>query len=167
MREDVFIANVLKCRPPENRNPTPLEIEHCGEYLLRQLELIQPIVVVTLGNFATKLLRDDPTGITRIHGQAEERVIGRRAVRLFPVLHPAAALYTPANRAVLEADFARIPGLLALGAPEQPAARADVGVDADTEPGHAVQVEPDEPATAAPQTPAPATDPEPDQLGLF
>ena len=68
-RGDVFIANVLKCRPPGNRDPHPEEIENCQDYLLRQVELIEPRVICTLGNFATKLLRADPTGITRLHGQ--------------------------------------------------------------------------------------------------
>ena len=114
-RDDVFIANVLKCRPPGNRDPLPQEIDNCQEYLFRQLELVRPKVVCTLGNFATKLLRADPaTGITRLHGKAEERVIGPLAVRLYPLLHPAAALYTPAMLAGLRADFGRIPELLAL-----------------------------------------------------
>lgn len=118
-REDVFIANVLKCRPPDNRNPAAPEIANCSRWLLRQLELIQPTVVVTLGNFATRLLREDQTPITRIRGQVEERAIGPRTVRLLPVLHPAAALYTPSSRAVLAGDFALIPGLIALGPPAQ------------------------------------------------
>lgn len=124
-RADVFLANTLKCRPPQNRDPQPVEIDNCRSYLMAQLDLVQPSVVCTLGNFATKLLRGDPTGITRIHGQDEVRVIGPRAVRLLPLLHPAAALYTPANVELLRADFARIPGLLALGAPEQPAAEPE------------------------------------------
>ncbi len=70
-RADVFIANTLKCRPPGNRDPQPAEIENCREYLYRQVELIQPRVICTLGNFSTKLLREDPTGITRLHGQPE------------------------------------------------------------------------------------------------
>ena len=156
-REDVFIANVLKCRPPENRNPTASEIANCSEWLFRQLELIQPVVVVTLGNFATKLLRDDQTSITKIHGQAEIRVIGRRAVRLFPVLHPAAALYTPSNREVLAADVALIPGLVALGPPPQP------GAD-EPEPQTLPEPEP-EPVAAAPGADAAAVDDS--QLGLF
>jgi len=119
-RTDVFICNVLKCRPPGNRDPAPVEIENCQDYLMRQLELIEPTVVCTLGNFATKLLRADPTGITRLHGREEERIIGTRAVRLYPIFHPAAALYTPANVEVLRRDFARIPELLALGPPRQP-----------------------------------------------
>jgi uracil-DNA glycosylase len=119
-RADVFVVNVLKCRPPGNRDPAPVEIENCQDYLMRQVELIEPIVICTLGNFATKLLRGDPTGITRLHGREEERVIGSRTVRLYPIFHPAAALYTPANVEVLRRDFARIPEQLALGAPRQP-----------------------------------------------
>lgn len=119
-RGDVFVANTLKCRPPGNRDPLPQEIENCREYLFRQLELIQPKVVCTLGNFATKLLRGDPTGITRLHGREEERLIGPRRVRLYPIYHPAAALYTPAMLEILRTDFRRLPELLALPAPEQP-----------------------------------------------
>jgi uracil-DNA glycosylase len=119
-REDVFIANTLMCRPPGNRDPQPIEIEHCQEYLLRKVELIQPTVICTLGNFSTKLLRGDPTGITRLHGQPEVIVLGARAVRLYPIYHPAAALYTPRMLETLREDFTRLPALLALGAPEQP-----------------------------------------------
>ena len=109
-RGDVFVANVLKCRPPGNRDPLPQEIDNCQDYLFRQLELIEPKVVCTLGNFATKLLRGDPTGITRLHGRAEERLIGPRRVRLYPIFHPAAALYTPSMLETLRADFQRMPG---------------------------------------------------------
>jgi DNA polymerase len=119
-RGDVFIANVLKCRPPGNRDPLPQEIDACQDYLYRQLELIEPKVVCTLGNFATKLLRDDMTGITRLHGRDELRQIGPRVVRLYPLFHPAAALYTPAMLATLREDFGRIPELLGRPAPEQP-----------------------------------------------
>ena len=120
-RSDVFIANVLKCRPPGNRDPLPQEIDNCQDYLFRQLELIEPRVVCTLGNFSTKLLRADPsTGITRLHGREEVRVIGPRAVRLFPIYHPAAALYTRSLLDTLRADFARLPDLLALDPPPQP-----------------------------------------------
>jgi uracil-DNA glycosylase len=119
-RSDVFICNTLKCRPPGNRDPHPVEIENCQEYLLQQVALIEPHVICTLGNFATKLLRADPTGITRLHGREEVRVIGSRAVHLYPIFHPAAALYTPANVEVLRRDFARLPELLALAAPPQP-----------------------------------------------
>jgi uracil-DNA glycosylase len=119
-RKQVFVANTLKCRPPGNRDPHPIEIDNCQDYLLRQVELIEPRLICTLGNFATKLLRGDQTAITRVRGRDEVRVIGRRAVRLMPLLHPAAALYTRSMLDTLRADFARIPELLALPAPEQP-----------------------------------------------
>jgi uracil-DNA glycosylase len=119
-RSEVFICNVLKCRPPGNRDPLPAEIDNCQEYLHRQVELIEPAVICTLGNFSTKLLRDDPTGITRLHGQPEVLTLGRRAVRLYPIFHPAAALYTPRMLETLREDFTRLPELLAQGAPEQP-----------------------------------------------
>jgi uracil-DNA glycosylase family 4 len=119
-RQDVFICNTIKCRPPDNRDPHPHEIEACRPYLFRQIDLIEPTVICTLGNFSTKLLRGDTTGISRLHGQAEVRVIGPRAVRLYPLYHPAAALYTPSTLEMLRADFARIPDLLAQGAPPQP-----------------------------------------------
>ncbi len=120
-RDQVFICNTVKCRPPNNRDPHPNEIESCNEYLRSQVELIQPTVICTLGNFSTKLLRADNTGISRLHGQPEVRTIGARAIRLYPLYHPAAALYTPSTLEVLRADFHRIPELLAQGAPEQPA----------------------------------------------
>lgn len=129
-RGDVFIANTLKCRPPNNRDPHPNEIESCQVYLRRQVTLIEPTVICTLGNFSTKLLRADSTGISRLHGQQEVRVIGSRAVRLYPLYHPAAALYTPSTLETLRADFHRIPQLLEMGAPEQPA----VAERADEEP---------------------------------
>ena len=111
-RQDVFIANVLKCRPPGNRDPQPDEIEACESHLFRQIELIEPAVVATLGNFATKLLSGRPLGITRVHGQEQQTTLGGRSVLLYPLYHPAAALYTPAMLKVLESDFARIPQLL-------------------------------------------------------
>jgi uracil-DNA glycosylase family 4 len=111
-RDDVFVANVLKCRPPGNRDPLPEEIEACEPHLFRQLELIQPRVVATLGNFATKLLSGRPLGITRVHGQEQETTIGTRKVLLYPLFHPAAALYTPRMLEVLRSDFARLPQLL-------------------------------------------------------
>jgi uracil-DNA glycosylase len=119
-RGDVFIANTLNCRPPDNRDPHPNEIQACHDYLLRQVALIEPIVICTLGNFSTKLLRSDMTGISKLHGHDEVRIVGSRAVRLYPLYHPAAALYTPSMLATLRADFQRIPDLLATGPPEQP-----------------------------------------------
>jgi DNA polymerase len=111
-RADVFVANVLKCRPPGNRDPQPDEIEACESHLFRQIELIQPTVVATLGNFATKLLSGSQVGITRVHGQERETTLGGNTVLLYPLYHPAAALYTPAMLKVLEADFQRLPELL-------------------------------------------------------
>jgi DNA polymerase len=119
-REDVFVANVLKCRPPGNRDPAPDEIEACESHLFRQIELIRPRVVATLGNFATKLLSGKQTGITRVHGQEQERTLGGHRVLLYPLYHPAAALYTPAMLRVLEEDFRRLPQLLARGVDEPP-----------------------------------------------
>jgi uracil-DNA glycosylase len=111
-RSEVYIANVLKCRPPGNRDPQPDEIESCEPHLFRQIELIQPRVVATLGNFATKLLSGKPTGITRVHGQEQEVTLGGNRVLLYPLYHPAAALYTPAMLNVLQEDFRRIPELM-------------------------------------------------------
>lgn len=155
-RADVFVANVLRCRPPGNRDPLPAEIESCSEYLMRTVALIQPRVICTLGNFSTKLLRGEPVGITKLHGQAEIRVIGERAVRLYPLFHPAAALYTRSLLETLRADFARLPGLLELPPPEQP-------VRADPEP-----VIPEPEALSEPAQEPPEPEPPDDrQLGLF
>jgi uracil-DNA glycosylase len=119
-RKSVWICNVLKCRPPDNRDPNPNEIESCQGYLASQVELIEPTVICTLGNFSTKLLRADSTGISRLHGREETRIIGPRAVRLYPLFHPAAALYTPSMLETLRTDFHRLPELLAVGPPAQP-----------------------------------------------
>jgi uracil-DNA glycosylase family 4 len=174
-REDVFVANVLQCRPPGNRDPLPIEIDNCHEYLLRKVELIEPTVICTLGNFSTKLLRGDPTGITRLHGQPEVLTLGTRAVRLYPIFHPAAALYTPRMLETLREDFARLPELLALGAPLQPPPSGfddpppapeldDRTTELELETAREVEDSPP-PARAAVEDEAPA--PEPDQLGLF
>jgi DNA polymerase len=119
-REEVYIANVLKCRPPGNRDPLPEEIEACEPHLFKQIELIRPRVIATLGNFATKLLSGKPTGITRVHGQEQEVTLGGHHLLLYPIFHPAAALYTPRMLEVLEADFRRIPDLI--GRPPAPVA---------------------------------------------
>jgi uracil-DNA glycosylase len=119
-REDVFIANCLKCRPPGNRDPQPEEIDSCRPYLERQVELIQPSVIGTLGNFATKLLTGKPTGITKVRGTAQEKVIGGRSVYLLPLFHPAAGLRTPAVADTLRQDFALMPELLERPLPEGP-----------------------------------------------
>jgi uracil-DNA glycosylase family 4 len=111
-RADVYIANVLKCRPPGNRDPMPDEKETCEPYLFQQIALIEPKLIATLGNHATKQLTGKDIGITRIHGQEREVTLGGRRVMLYPLYHPAAALYTPRMLEVLEEDFRRIPHLI-------------------------------------------------------
>lgn len=111
-RDDVFIANVLKSRPPGNRDPMPIEIEACQPYLWKQIALIQPRVIASLGNFATKLLSGSPTGITRVRGTPQLHALGGRTVFLFPLLHPAAALRASAMKDTLREDFAKLPALL-------------------------------------------------------
>jgi uracil-DNA glycosylase len=125
-REDVWISNVLKCRPPGNRDPQPDEIAACEPHLFRQIELIGPKLIATLGNFSTKLLSGKPAGITRVHGQPQNVVLGGRPVTLFPIFHPAAALYTPRMLTVLEEDFARIPDLLGLATAPPPEPEPEV-----------------------------------------
>jgi len=163
-RSQVFIANTLMCRPPNNRDPMPIEIDNCHEYLLQKVELIQPTVICTLGNFSTKLLRGDPTGITRLHGRAEVLTLGRRAVRLYPIFHPAAALYTPRMLQTLREDFIRLPDLLAMGAPEQPEEIPEL-----EEPASPAGAEPEAPggAEGAAAGQKGAGEQEADQLGLF
>ena len=111
-REDVFIANTLKCRPPGNRDPLPSEIETCRPWLEEQIRLIEPKVVATLGNFATKLLREDPTGITKVHGTPTERLLGGREVTLFPLFHPAAALRSKSVADLMRKDIALLARIL-------------------------------------------------------
>ena len=105
----MYVVNVLKW-PPGNRDPLPEEIAACEPHLFRQIELMEPKLVATLGNFATKLLSGRPAGITRARSE-QEVTLGSRKVSLYP-LYPAAALYTPSMLKVLEEDFARIPELL-------------------------------------------------------
>ncbi len=169
-RAEVFVCNTLKCRPPGNRDPLPIELENCQDYLHRQVELIEPTVICTLGNFSTKLLRGDPTGITRLHGQPEVLTLGRRAVRLYPIFHPAAALYTPRMLETLREDFSRLPELLAQGAPEQPTADDELERAAAgelEEPPAAAEQPAGGDAGAAPAAGSAADLLEPDQLGLF
>jgi uracil-DNA glycosylase family 4 len=137
-REDVYISNVVKCRPPKNRDPRPDEIEACKGYLREQLSLIDPKVVVTLGNFSAKLLLNTDAGITRLRGIAYEWW-GRY---LIPTFHPAAALRGSAQvLADMQYDF----GLVAA------AVAGNLGANSD-EPTAEVTVEPDD---------------DPEQLGLF
>ncbi len=147
-RDDVFIANVLKCRPPGNRDPQPAEIESCRPYLFEQVRLIEPRVVATLGNFATKLLSGNPAGITKVRGTPQVHDLGGRTVFLLPLFHPAAALRTPAVAETLRGDFEAIPDILAEPLPGsgegQPAAEATESMEVGER-----------------------SAPEPDQLGFF
>ncbi len=175
-REQVYIANVLKSRPPNNRDPRPEEIDACRPYLWRQIEIIRPKVICTLGNFATKLLSGDQRGITKVHGQPRATEIAGHRLYLYPIFHPAAALYTPANLATLKEDFLRLPELLAHAAPQPgeeaappPAAerpawqpperlqpRAPEPADVSPAPALTFDDAPPPPVNAAPETPAPA-----------
>ncbi len=119
-RDDVYLTSIVKCRPPQNREPLAEELAHCRHWLDEQVGLVAPRVVCSLGNLATKALRGDPTGIRQLRGRAEVRTIGPRAVRLLPLLHPAAALYQRAILEQLRADLRQLPELLALPVPEQP-----------------------------------------------
>jgi uracil-DNA glycosylase len=117
-REDVFINNVLCCRPPGNRDPQPEEIDACRPWLEQRINLIQPKVIGTLGNFSTKLLTGRPTGITKVRGTPQQQLIGGRFVYLLPLFHPAAGLRTPRVAEQLREDFRRIPALLEEPLPE-------------------------------------------------
>jgi DNA polymerase len=119
-REDVFINNVLMCRPPGNRDPMPEEIEHCRPWLEQRIALIQPRVIATLGNFATKLITANQTGITKVRGTPQEHTLAGRQVWVLPLFHPAAGLRTPRVAEQLREDFAAIPDLLAQPLPEPP-----------------------------------------------
>jgi uracil-DNA glycosylase family 4 len=164
-REDVFINNVLCCRPPGNRDPHGDEIDACRPWLEKRIELIQPRVIATLGNFATKLLTGNPTGITRVRGTAQEHVIGGRPVYLLPLFHPAAGLRTPAVADQLRQDFAAIPELLERALPEgAPQMRGRSDGEAEERPvsgrrSHSIDEGP-EPLVADREH-------EPDQMGLF
>ena len=168
-RGDVFVTNVLRCRPPGNRDPHPAEVDNCQSWLLRTVELVEPKLICTLGNFSTKLLRGDATGITRVHGRDEVRVLGPRAVRLLPLFHPAAALYTRAMVDTLRTDFARIPELLALDAPEQPGDDGELLVEHVDAPAPEPEAPAAEPAAEPAAGPVATKEPEPEpaQLGLF
>ena len=144
-REDVFIANVLKCRPPGNRDPQPFEIESCHPYLERQIELIRPAVIGTLGNFATKLITGSQTGITKVRGTPQVHTLGGLPVFVMPLLHPAAALRTPSLLDTLREDFASLRDLAESPPPGETAEEAEA-------------------ATAMAGV---ATDPDADQLDLF
>ncbi len=158
-REDVFIANTVKCRPPGNRDPQPVELEACRPYLDRQIELIEPKVIATLGNFATKLLTGNRAGITRVHGRPQTHRLGVRTVRVFPIFHPAAVLRNPGQRPLIDADFATLRELLREPAPEQEAPPR-AGPESPAAPAERASTSP---PTGAQPPPAPADD----QLDIF
>jgi DNA polymerase len=133
-RRDVFVANVLKSRPPGNRDPQPEEIEACKPYLWRQVELIEPKVIGTLGNFATKLLTRSSRGITQVHGRPQLAELGGRTVTIYPLFHPAAGLRTPATKQALRDDFAGLPALLAEHEEPEPEADGEPEPEAGGEP---------------------------------
>ena len=196
-RERVYIANVLKSRPPNNRDPKPEEIAACEPYLVRQIEIIAPRVVCTLGNFATKLLSGSQTGITRVHGIPQRTHVGSHELYLFPIFHPAAALYTPAMLETLKQDVLRLPEVLALplgddapaAAPDEspvsrpivlptlpppdpmPSPTPDPNSTPDPMPTPSPTQPTPDPPTQAPTPPSTSTPPAPDgpveQLGLF
>jgi uracil-DNA glycosylase len=168
-REQVYIANVLKSRPPNNRDPKPEEIEACQPYLLRQIGLIAPRVVCTLGNFSTKLLSGSQAGITRVHGIPQRTRIGERELYLYPIFHPAAALYTPAMLETLKQDFLRLPEVLGLPLDGNLESTGDQRLEASASAATATGPGGAEPATQlAPRgddPPAPADDDRPAPAG--
>lgn len=107
-REDIYITNILKCRPPNNRDPEPQEIKACTPYLNDQIEHIDPHVLVTLGNFATRYILKTNESITALHG----RLFKGKKRYVYPVYHPAAAIYDPSKQQALELDFKRLDAFL-------------------------------------------------------
>ncbi|CAN5811579.1 uracil-DNA glycosylase [soil metagenome] len=106
-RDDVFVTNIVKCRPPGNRDPLPDEIQACAQYLDRQIEALDPLMIVTLGRFSMSRWFANER-ISRVHGK--HRQFGKRVV--VPMYHPAAALHQPSLRAVIQADFKKLPLIL-------------------------------------------------------
>ena len=143
-RSQVYIANTLKCRPPDNRDPLPEELEACTPYLFKQIEIINPRIICTLGNHATKTLLKTSTGITQLHG----KLVRRGGLAYVPLFHPAAALHKPPLKSVLIEDFQRL----------------RVHLDAERARWRD-EAEPEREAGALPvEPPAPN---EPEQMGLF
>jgi DNA polymerase len=123
-RKEIYIANVLKCRPPENRDPRPEEIEVCTPFLREQVRIISPEILVTLGNFATRFILKTDRGITGLRGQVH--ITGRFSV--LPIFHPAAAIYDRAKGSIMEADFALLGRLIAKRREERSQRKAAEGV---------------------------------------
>jgi uracil-DNA glycosylase len=164
-REDVYIANVIKCRPPGNRDPQPDEIEACTPWLIEQVGLIQPRVIVTLGNFATKFVLGTTTGITRLRGQVHAWH-GRTVI---PTFHPAAILHGGGEKSrqfqLLRDDFAMVRSAL-----EDPRPPAPDPPDRLEPAAPAVRVAEPAPPPRPPAVggdPASGTSADADQLELF
>jgi DNA polymerase len=120
-RDDVYIANILKCRPPGNRDPLPDEIAACRPILFEQLAIIEPKVVVTLGAFAMRTILNSTEGISKVHG----KVFHVEGFTVFPMYHPAAALYARATKELLEEDFRTLKAFLAGDGRETEAAKKE------------------------------------------
>lgn len=150
-RDDVFIANVIKCRPPDNRNPEKAEIDACNPYITAQIEVLDPLMIVTLGKFGMNMFFPNERSITKIHGR--ERFGTHRVY--YPLYHPAYALRQDSAKAELFEDFARIPEIL-----------SEVRRKRESnEPG----VEPEEADDPGEESPPPPEidDDSPKQIGLF
>jgi uracil-DNA glycosylase family 4 len=159
-RSDVYIANILKCRPPQNRDPEADEIRRCTPFLEEQIRLIDPKVIVTLGKFATQFVLETTVGITQLRGRRHE--VGGRAV--LPIFHPAAALYDQTKRQILLDDFQRLRVLLE-SERERRVAAADAAPTIETD-GVGAPAS-GELAASAPASGASAKTPEPQQDTLF
>ena len=162
-RDQVYIANMVKCRPPDNRDPVPSEIAACSKYLDRQIELLDPLLIVTLGRFSTARFIPGQS-ISRVRGRLR-RVNGRH---VFPIMHPAAGLRRQEMRAAIEEDFAKIPGLLdVLRLQSEPASESaqirEAGASFEPSPAQQSRslwdtLAPAEPESAGSRTEEPATD---------
>ena len=149
-REEVFITNVVKCRPPSNRDPMPEELEACARYLDEQIALLDPKVIVTLGRFSMAKFLENAK-ISRIHGQSHQ--VGKRLI--VTMYHPAAALHQPALRPALVEDFAKLPRLLG----KESAVQTEM--DTPVQP-KAKELEPETKSVKKEEKPTP-----PEQLSLF
>lgn len=122
-RDDVYLATVLQCRPPGNRDPRDAEVAACEGWLFQQVALVRPLVVLALGSLATRVLSGRPDPVAAVRGRPQDVRIGDHAAVLLPLYDPAAAQYTPSMRETLAADVALVPELLARARGEEPPAR--------------------------------------------
>lgn len=167
-REDVFITNVVKCRPPNNRDPEPDEIAACGPYLRRQLEVLDPALLVTLGRFSLQTFMPGDR-ISRVHGTARpiDPSTGARAATGYALYHPAAALRQGSLKVTMQRDMAAVPEVLIRARAERTAAETTTATRASNEAPAATDPTSTD-ASPAPDQPKdePMTDSE-DQYGLF